>query len=153
MESLKFISTPNVISAIAGGLILLLLRYLWSKYYPKLSSLWQNEPTISGEWRTTFQEGGQEHHETVDLKQIGRTMSGSISYDDGEKKTDYKFSGTFKHRILTATFHSVDETNFECGAFALQYEKQNYLVGKYIFFSEENERMELTTSKYKWTKN
>jgi hypothetical protein len=105
----------------------------------------RGEPLIEGKWHTTFEENGQVFHENVLLTQNGRKVKGELVLEDGTE-TRYKFSGAFKHLILTGTYEATDPKDYEQGAFALRYANKT-LNGQYILSRGSDQ---LVTSNYKW---
>lgn len=107
------------------------------------------KPNISGRWETELTEEGKKYNEIVELRQQGRKVFGEIILDDEGEKIVYIFTGTFENLILSGTFYSKDESNFEQGAIVLRYIKKGKFEGKSIFFSKMYAE-KLVSSQYKW---
>ncbi|MBU1637231.1 hypothetical protein KKC97_06140, partial [bacterium] len=61
--------------------------------------------------------------------------------------------GTFKNRILSGTYFSTDNSNFERGAILLLYVKKGKFVGQQSLFSKTADKLtadELVSTKYEW---
>lgn len=142
----------QVIASLIGGIIVLILQWVWKTALPELSLRFlRNEPRIAGEWKTTFKENGKEYNENVTLKQRGRNITGVILLKEEEDEdTVYNFSGTFKNLILSGTYVSRDEADFERGVILLKYLGKGKFTGQNIFFSKTSEK--LVPSDYEWTK-
>lgn len=141
---------PNeVIYSVLGGLIVLVLIWLWNNVFPPIiQRFYRDEPKIGGSWKTTFWENQKEYHETVTIRQKGRKVRGTIVlHEDEQQVTTYKFEGRFKYLVLTGTYDCTDPTDIEQGAFALHY-KQGKFSGKHILFSKESDK--LISSDYHW---
>ena len=112
----------SILGAVVGGLLVLALVWFWNNVFPNiLQVFYHHEPTIAGKWKTTFREGDKEFSETVTLNQKGRRIKGSIVLrESDDDTTTYKFQGTFRYLILSATYESTDPTDYEQGAFALR---------------------------------
>lgn len=139
----------SIIGSIAFAAIQALL---WGGYrlYLYISRV---RPIIQGKWRTTFNENGDESHESVTLKQKGRQVKGKIEYLDEGKKIIYKFKGSFDNLILTATYESTDPQEIERGSFSLQYKhkQRKKLKGQYVTFSKkEDSEPEFIATEYYW---
>ncbi len=137
--------------AIVGGLGVILLQWLWQSVLPAVVLRFQkNEPRIGGMWKTRFEEGGQTYYEKVTLKQRGRNVKADIVLHEDDGETVYKFDGTFKNLILSGTYQSADEADYERGAILLRYTPSRKFVGQNVFFSKTSER--LVPSHYEWTR-
>jgi len=138
----------NIIGYIVLGVIATLLSQYLAKKWPSIRRRFSKAPDIGGEWETTFQEGGEEFHETVILKQIGLNVKGSITLVGENPK--YRFEGTFINLLLVCTYYSTDPRDYERGAFALLYDTMRNLNGQYIFISNQAGVDKLFPSDYKW---
>ena len=142
----------GVIGSVLGGSILLLAQWFWRSPLSSIVLRFQkNEPRIAGKWRTSFKEEGQEYHESVTLRQHGRNiMADIILREDNNDETVYKFVGTFRNLVLSGTYQSTDESDFERGAILLRYIQRGTFVGQNLFFSKKSEH--LVSSDYEWTR-
>ena len=145
-------TSGQVVASLVGGILVLLLQWVWKTALPELALRFQkNEPRIAGRWKTTFKENGKEYHENVTLKQRGRSITGVILLKEEENAEDivYNFTGTFKNLILSGTYVSTDEADFERGVILLRYLGKGKFIGQNIFFSKTSEK--LIPSDYVWT--
>ena len=142
----------GVIGSVLGGFVVLLIQWFWRSLLPSISPrLQKNGPRIAGKWRTTFKEEGQEYHESVTLRQHGRNVMADITLrEDNNDETIYKFVGTFRNLVLSGTYQSTDEADFERGAILLRYTQRGTFVGQNLFFSKTSEH--LVSSDYEWTR-
>ena len=102
-------NSPIFVGVIAS-LIGAALIWLWTGILqPYLMRIYRGEPKLEKRWMTTFQEDGREMHESVSLMQIGLNVRGTIKLTDTNGRyTTYRFRGTFRHRILAATYDSTE---------------------------------------------
>ena len=145
-------TSGQIIASLIGGILVLFLQWLWKNALPDLVLRFQkNEPRIAGKWKTTFKENGKEYHENVTLRQRGRNITGVILLKEEEDAEDtvYNFSGTFKNLILSGTYVSTDEADFERGVILLRYLGRGRFTGQNIFSSKTSEK--LIASDYEWT--
>ena len=149
-ESMSETLMSDLAFTVVGGLIVAVLIWAWNNVLPPvMQRFYRDEPTIGGKWRTTFREGNREYRETVTLKQRGRRVRGEIVlHEPPDEVTTYKFEGRFKYLILTGTYQSTDPSDYEQGAFALKYTRQNTFVGQYVLFSKQADH--LISSPYEW---
>ena len=84
------------------------------------------------------------------LLQRGRNVTADIVLREGEDETVYKFVGTFRNLILSGTYQSADDADFERGAILLRYTSKGMFVGQNAFFSKTSET--LVSSPYKWNR-
>lgn len=146
-------STTHILSSFIGAGLLLVCQWLWKSVLPAVVLRFQkNEPRIAGRWKTSFDEEGKNYTETVHLKQRGRVVSATFILKDDEEDEEivYHFSGTFKNLILSGTYVSTDEANFERGSILLRYTRKDKFVGQYSFFSKTS-NSKLVSSSYTWT--
>jgi len=141
----------NVVASICGGVLVLILRWLWKEVLPALVIRFQkNEPRIGGRWKTSFEEDGKTYSENVTLKQRGRRISATIILKEGDEDIVYQFTGTFQNLVLSGTYVSMDEEDFERGAILLRYTQKGKFVGQNSFFSKTSEK--LVSSSYEWNR-
>jgi len=139
----------NIISAVIGGIVLLILIWLYKVILPAISiHLLQTGPVISGKWKTTFKEDGKVYNESVTLKQFGRKISATIVLKEDDDQIKYHFKGTFQNLILSGTYACEDEANFERGSILLRYTKVHKFVGQNSFLSKTTS--DVVSSKYEW---
>lgn len=126
--------------------------FIWGIYRLYLF-IFRVKPLIAGKWKTTFTESENNgpSHETVTLKQKGSQVSGEIEYDGEGEKIIYKFKGSFRDLILTATYESKDPQEYERGSFSLQYKPSKKFKGQYVTFSKkEDSEPEFIATEYSW---
>jgi hypothetical protein len=139
----------TVLVSVAAGVLVLLLQWTWNNFLSTIIlHLQKNEPRIAGLWKTSFNEEGKEYTETVTLKQHGRKTTGTIVLKDDDDEITYHFRGTFQNLILSGSYASVDEANFERGTILLQYKKKGQFVGQTSYFSKTSDK--LVSSDYEW---
>jgi hypothetical protein len=140
-----------ILDSVLGSLATLVAVWFWREILPRvLQRLYRHEPLIGGKWTTTFSEHGKHFHESVTIRQKGRRVNGEIVLHESDTETyTYRFEGWFTHLILTATYCSTDQADYESGAFALRYNARNRLVGQHILISRTSEQ--LISSPYEWT--
>jgi hypothetical protein len=135
----------NILYSVAGGIIILIIRWVWNDGLPFiLQYITKSGPIISGKWKTIFKEEGKIYHETAIIKQRGTKIFGKITLD--EEDIVYNFNGTFKNLILSGTY--ADEANFERGTILLKYVKKGKFLGQNSFFSKTSDK--LVSSHYEW---
>ena len=143
---------------LAGFALLLIAGLFWGVWFwfssPKHGKAYEGgDLNIRGKWETRFEENGKIYNEKISIDQKENNVSGLIElldFDDPSTVTDrYDFDGIFKDRVLTGTYEATDSSDYERGAFTLIYEKKKF-KGQYIFFSTENDREKIVTSKYEW---
>ena len=138
-----------IISAIVGGIVLLILVWFSKDILPAIFIyLQKSQPKVSGKWKTTFQEDGKVYHESVTLKQIGRKVSATIVLKEDDEQINYHFKGTFQNLILSGTYDCEDEANFERGSILLRYTKVHKFVGQNSFLSKTTS--DVVSSGYEW---
>ena len=138
-------------ASVLGGLAVLFLQWFWRNALPSIVLRFQkNEPRIGGKWRTQFEEGGTPYSENVTLRQRGRNVTADIVLREGEDETVYEFVGTFRNLILSGTYQSADDADFERGAILLRYTSKGTFVGQNAFFSKTSGT--LVSSPYKWNR-
>lgn len=141
----------GTVGSIIGGFVLLFVQWAWRRgWFSRATWFQTSEPRIVGKWKTQFEEKGQIYSENVTLRQRGRTVTADIVLREGEGETVYKFDGTFKNLILSGTYQSVDQADYERGAILLRYTTKGKFVGQNIFFSKTSES--LVPSPYEWTR-
>ncbi len=143
----------GILQSMIGSIILAAFQALiWGGYRLYLF-VFRVKPIIAGIWKTSFTENENNgpSHETVTLKQKGSQVSGEIEYDDEGQKIIYKFKGSFKNLILTATYESKDPQEYERGSFSLQYKQKKKFKGQYVTFSKkEDSEPEFIAKEYTW---
>lgn len=139
-----------VIASIAGGLFVLLFQWFWKNIMPDITMhlLKRTETRIAGDWKSSFMEEGKQYSENVKLKQRGRNVTAIITLRDDDEDIVYKFKGTFQNLILSGTYISADEANFERGAILLRYKRKGKFVGQTSYFSKTSDK--LVSSHYEW---
>jgi len=143
----------HILSSFIGAILLFICQWIWKDALPAIVLRFQkNEPRISGKWRTSFEEEGKQYTESVHLTQRGRKVCATIILreEDGEEIV-YLFTGTFKNLILSGTYVSKDEANFERGAILLRYARKDKFVGQLSLFSKTSDT-KLISSKYEWSR-
>jgi hypothetical protein len=149
--SLPFI----LITATIGAIIGIFIKWFWYDGLPwAFQYLSRSGLVISGRWKTSFKEEGKQYNETALLKQRGQKVLGTIVLNEEGKEIIYKFNGTFKDLILSGTYASTDETNFERGTILLRYVKRGKamkFIGQNSFFSKDEKEDKLVSSPYEWT--
>ena len=138
--------------AIGAGLIVAFLLWMWRSYFwEKITGRFpQKQPKIAGRWRTEFKEDAHSYTENVTLYQRGRRVTADFELEEDGEVTKYRFSGTFQDLILSGTYYSIDEADFERGTILLRYTMRGTFEGQNSFFSKRSE--ELVSSPYKWTR-
>ena len=141
----------NFALGFASSLAVVIFVWAWLKAVPAFLMRVQNEIVLARSWGTKFTENGKDYEETVSLVQSGRHVVGKIKLKVSQTQvSEYAFEGTFRHRVLTATYCTTNPSEYEQGAFALKYVK-NRLEGYYILFSKNTEDAEdLVASRYEW---
>ena len=138
-------------ASIIGGFAVILIQWVWrSGWLPFAPWIQKNEPRIVGRWKTQFKEEGQAYSENVTLRQSGRNVTADIVLREGDDETVYKFVGTFRNLILSGTYQSADEADYERGAILMRYTPRGTFVGQNAFFSKTSES--LVSSRYEWTR-
>lgn len=138
-----------IVTIILSAIMTLVVQWLWQDILPSIILRFQkNEPTIQGYWKTKFSEEGKDFDEDVEVTQKGRKVIATIILNYNNEKIIYHFIGIFKHRILSGTYDSIDETDFERGAILLQYKRKGKFVGQYSFFSKTSDQ--IVSSNYEW---
>ncbi len=141
----------GIAASLLGGLAVVFLQWFWRSALPDIVLRFQkNEPRIGGKWKTQFEEEGQTYSENVTLRQRGRNVTADIVLREGDDETVYKFVGTFRNLILSGTYQSADEADYERGAILLRYTSKGRFVGQNAFFSKTSEN--LVSSRYEWTR-
>lgn len=143
-----------LLTATIGALIGIFIRWFWYDGLPwVIQYLSKSSLVISGKWKTSFKEEGKKYSEIATLKQRGQKISGTIVLNEEGEEIIYNFNGTFKDLILSGTYASIDESNFERGTILLRYIKKGKamkFIGQNSFFSKE-EKEEVVSSPYEWT--
>lgn len=126
------------------------LGWLWKKYlWEKIPGRFlQRQTKIAGRWRTEFKEDEHPYSETVTLHQRGREVTADFELEEDGEVTKYRFSGTFQNLILSGTYYSTDETDFERGTILLRYTRHGTFEGQNSFFSRHSD--DVVSSPYKW---
>jgi hypothetical protein len=149
-------SLPYILgTATIGAFIGIFIRWFWYDGLPLVRQyVSEGGPVISGRWKTSFKEKGKQYSETAILKQRGQKVFGTIVLNLEGKEIFYEFNGTFKDLILSGTYTSTDETNFERGTILLRYVKKGKamkFIGQNSFFSKEEDDENVASSSYDWT--
>lgn len=117
------------------------------------------EPHLSIYWETNFSEGDKKYKELVELNQKIYRVDGKIFFYDYEAREEkiYIFKGVLKDRILTAMYKSREKSDFERGAFVLEYiSKGNVFKGYYVksFKNPKDTKAssEFQPTNYRWRK-
>jgi hypothetical protein len=148
----------KMIQNIVGGLavvgIVWLLKLLWSYGKLLLDHLSYSSVKIEGMWKTEL--GTDAYTESVDLKRFGYRVWGTITCVSSPNNVDngkiYKFSGSFKDRILVASYQPKDDSGFiDPGTLLLELvDGKRTLRGHTLLYHHAKNRLE--TWKYTWTK-
>ena len=111
--------------------------------------LWMGD--LRTEWVSTYQENGNEYHESIRLFRLGRMIKGVATLRQPNKAEEIqRFKGIYKNQILTAEYWSTRKDVIERGTFTLKRENRTQMVGFYIFFSDRP--LKLRQSEYIWKK-
>ena len=108
---------------IISGLVTALMIALFDQVWLKIVSPWFEEKVysdakIEGRWESHYL--GTTTNELIDLKRIGHKVDGTITIIAGpDKGKIYRFTGTFRNLILTATYISDNKSYLDRGSFTV----------------------------------
>lgn len=139
----------NIVASVIGGLLLLSVQYVWSRYIlPQIDK----GVAIEGIWIAdiVFPDGEKSKHRLT-LKRFGHAIWGtSICVGEWGEGLRYKVRGTFKNLVLAAEYEVVGNRRLERGSFTLMLvDGGSALRGYLAYFDNDRSRIETTACEWR----
>lgn len=150
-----------VVTGIVAGLVtaglLWLGRAVWKdQVEPWWENLVYKDTRLDGSnWHAVLEtDVVEKYEEDVSLKQVGHKVYGTMTCVEGpesDKGHSYKFNGSFRNSILSATYFATDRSALDCGSFSLQLKDNgNKLEGHVSYYFDPDHL--IMSRPYVWTR-